>query len=314
MLSRRAALTAGLAAPWAGQVAAGLPAAASGVVPPEVRPREAWASGRGVRGTLQPEDDVRFLLVHHTLTPNTDGPDDIVGRLRSIQAFHTGERGWADVAYNFLVDPSGTIWEGRQGSLEGPVRGDATGGSQGFAQLACFIGDFSEVLPTPAALDAMVRLLAWLATRSSLPLEGTVTFTSRGSSRWPRGAEVTTARIAAHRDMSVTECPGEALYPLVAGELLPRAQALLGVGSPSPSPDAVPAAVPTSPPPGVSGTSDSLPLVLRPEALIAGVTGIAALAGGAALLARRSAQHQRQQGPAEDDGGDQSDEEPHEGP
>lgn len=218
---------------------------------PEIRPRSAWATKHPVRGTLVPEEDVSFLLVHHTLTPNTDTPEEIPGRIRSIYAFHTGERGWADVAYNFFVDPSGVVWEGREGSLAGPVQADATGGSQGFAQLACFIGDFTSVVPTPAAMDAMVRLLAWLAGRSGLSLEGTTTFVSRGSSKWARGVEVTTARVAAHRDMSVTECPGDALYPLVARELLPRAAELVAAGASAGTGAGV------SPGAGESGTSGS---------------------------------------------------------
>jgi hypothetical protein len=39
-----------------------------------------------------------------------------------------------------------------------------------------------------------------------------VSFTSRGSNRWPPGAEVTTGTIAGHRDMSLTACPGDVLY------------------------------------------------------------------------------------------------------
>ena len=55
---------------------------------------------------------------------------------------HTGaSKGWPDVAYNFFIDRHGTVWEGRAASLEGPVMPDATGGSQGFAQLCCFVGD-----------------------------------------------------------------------------------------------------------------------------------------------------------------------------
>lgn len=325
MLTRRGALAAGLAAPW------GLvwPVAA-GATPdrPAIRPRSDWATAQQpVRGTLRPETDVRFLLVHHTLTPNTDAPGAIAGRLRSIHAFHTRERGWVDVAYNFFVDPFGVIWEGRRGSIAGPVEADATGGSQGFAQLACFVGDFTSQPPTREAMDAMVGLLAWLAARSGLPLEGTVGFTSRGSSRWPRGAAVTTARIAGHRDMSHTECPGDALYPLVASQLLPRAAALVAStrtptaspapgpsGSLTPSPAATPledAAATPSPTPDAPRAGDGL-LAGTVAAVVAGVAAAGAAGVVAAQALRRrgaSAQH-HQDGhgaAAEDHGGDESD-------
>ncbi len=54
---------------------------------------------------------------------------------------HTGpDKGWPDIAYNFMVDRFGQIFEARAGSLAGPVAGSATGGNQGFSQLCCFLG------------------------------------------------------------------------------------------------------------------------------------------------------------------------------
>jgi hypothetical protein len=76
-------------------------------------------------GTLMAETDVRFLLIHHTETPNTDAPDDTAQRLRSIFSFHTGRqrKGWPDVAYNFFVDRHG----GDLGGSPGQHRGDRSG-------------------------------------------------------------------------------------------------------------------------------------------------------------------------------------------
>ena len=112
------------------------------------------------------------------------------------------------------MDRFGGVWEGRTGSLAGPVKGSATGGSQGFAQLACFIGDFSAAAPTPAARSSMLALLAVLAERYGVDTRdgAQVSFVSRGSNRWPPGTEVTTRTIAGHRDMSMTACPGDVLY------------------------------------------------------------------------------------------------------
>lgn len=329
MLSRRQALLA---------VGIGLPAglawpAAALAAPdrPDLRPRSAWATGCPVKGPLLAED-VKFLLVHHTLTPNTDKAAAIPARLRSVYAFHTQHRGWNDVAYNFFVDAYGTIWEGRQGSIAGPVRGDATGGSQGFAQLACFVGDFTKVAPTPAAMTAMTALLAWLAHRSGLSLTQDVTFTSRGSSRWRAGARVTTPQIAAHRDMSQTDCPGDALYPLVASRLLPDARARLGgsasagVGpsaqggasvapespvAPSPSGASPTASAPSLPPsaPSLSPSAADGPPAIWPLAAGAAAAA-AALGGGIAAASAKKHRHRRetdQQRPG------QAGEEPHDG-
>ncbi|HJQ96175.1 MAG TPA: N-acetylmuramoyl-L-alanine amidase [Acidimicrobiia bacterium] len=187
----------------------------------EIIPRAEWAVDRPPLDEL-PSEDVRFLLVHHSASSNGYSESSVVGILQGFYDFHTSaEKGWPDIAYNFLIDRYGRIWEGRTGSIDGAVAADATGGNQGSSQLACLIGDFTEELPTEAALIALTRLLGWMADRFGVSTEqgATVTFTSRGSNRWPAGVEVTTPTIAGHRDMSLTSCPGDALYPYILGGL-----------------------------------------------------------------------------------------------
>jgi hypothetical protein len=123
------------------------------------------------------------------------------------------------VAYEFFVGKDGQIYEGRTGSLGGPVMADATGGSQGFAQLVCLLGDFTSVMPSAAALDSLVKVLAWLGDRYGIDTApgATTTFVSRGSNRFAAGTVVTTTTIAPHRAMSQTACPGDTFYPQVPG-------------------------------------------------------------------------------------------------
>lgn len=309
-----------------------VPANAAEVTQPPIRPRADWAGTLKPKGPLVEETDVRFLLVHHTLTPNTDTPEKIPGRLRQVFAFHTSkDRGWADVAYNFFVDPSGVIWEGRQGSISRPMKGDATGGSQGFALLCCFVGDFTKTPPTPAAMASMTHLLAWLASRQGLDLATEVTFTSRGSTKWRKGVQVTTDQVAGHRDMSATECPGDALYPLVREQLLPQARLLLAPPSPSPTPSPAPTPSPTPTPssmPTVSAASTPAP-VLEPEpaqpvsddvvrvvgggALVAGMVGALALALGRRRRGSAGEQANDEGGAADGQRAEQPDEEAHGG-
>ena len=192
------------------------------VLQPPIRPRVDWAGELGVKGEIVPEDDVRFLLVHHTASSNSYSPDDVVGQIRGFYEFHTGpEKGWPDVAYNFFVDRYGSIWEGREGSLAGPVRGDATGGSQGFGLLCSLIGNFHEEPMTPEQEQGLIQLLAWLADSYAIDTTPTATtsFVSRGSNRWPAGTEVTASTISGHRDMSTTTCPGDFVYPLLADQV-----------------------------------------------------------------------------------------------
>jgi len=189
-----------------------------------IRRRSSWDQGQGPTGPLQPED-VRFLLVHHTATNTEHRADEVAAILRSSYRYHTGPaKGWPDICYNFLIDRYGTVWEGRTGSLGGPVMASATGGSQGFAQLVCLIGDFTRVLPTTAAQGSLARTLAWLGQRYGVDTTpgATVQFVSRGSNLWPQGSTVTAPTIAGHRTMSATTCPGDRFTPVVVNELPAR--------------------------------------------------------------------------------------------
>lgn len=185
-----------------------------------VRPRDVWGANLPPTGPMAVEEpgDVRFLLVHHSASTNNYSAGDSIGFLRSFYNYHTSAtKGWPDIAYNFLVDRYGNIFEGRHGSIVSPVRGDATGGSQGFALLACFIGDHRDVAPTGEAQSAMVALLAWLAGAYSIdPAPGATTeFVSRGSNLHPAGTVVETPTITGHRTMSRTTCPGDEAFALV---------------------------------------------------------------------------------------------------
>ena len=187
-----------------------------------VLPRDVWGADIPPTGPMESEapDDVRFLIVHHSASTNDYSAERSTGMLQSFYRFHTSsEKGWPDIAYNFLVDRHGQIFEGRAGSISSPVRGDATGGSQGFALLCCFIGDHSAVAPTATAQSAMISLLAWLAKTYNIDTNpgSTAEFVSRGSNLHPSGTTVRTPTITGHRTMSRTTCPGDAAFELVEG-------------------------------------------------------------------------------------------------
>jgi hypothetical protein len=194
------------------------------MVPLHIHPRTDWATtSMAPRGELTAEE-TRFLLVHHSASINHYAESDVPSFIRSSYRDHT-DRGWIDVAYNFFIDRYGGCWEGRAGSRAGPVVGDATGGNQGYAQSICLIGNFQTEPPAPAAVDALVELLAWIAARDHVDLrpDASVEFTSRGSNLWPAGARVRTRPIAGHREMSRTLCPGDHFFALLQDHITLRA-------------------------------------------------------------------------------------------
>jgi hypothetical protein len=296
------------------------------LVPVEVAPgltvlrRESWGADLPAPAGLPTEapGDVRVLLVHHSASTNDYGEDQAADQIRQFHALHTGpEKGWPDVAYNFFVDRFGRVWEGRAGSVEGPVIGDATGGNQGFSQLVCLIGSFVTDQPTPEAVEALTGVLAWLARREGVdPTPGAMSsFTSRGSNRWPAGATVETTTIAGHRDMSQTACPGDAAYALVRGDLPARVAQRAGTTAPTTAPPTTepPSTAPptaTTAPAPAPGTARSGGVAAPagrdtsgddgpPAALLGGVTVTAAAAATALAVRLRGRRLPADQGSSE---------------
>lgn len=188
---------------------------------PAVVSREGWGADPALM-TWSPEFyATKKLVVHHTDT--SDDYSDGAGaqaQIRSIYYYHSVTQGWGDIGYNFLIDKFGTIYEGRYSrdyAGASPTGDDATGrgvtgahtkgwnsGTVGIALL----GTLTTHDATPAARDALERLLAWEASRNGIDPQATEPFTNPVS-----GATITTPNIAGHRDYVATACPGDAFYP-----------------------------------------------------------------------------------------------------
>lgn len=141
-------------------------------------------------------DWLRTIVVHHTALPLSDGP-------REIQALHMDERGYADVAYHFMIDPEGFLYEGRPLNLRGAHVAGYNTGSIGVV----LIGNFEVLEPTSAQLDTLNILVAHLA--ETFPV----------------------THLAGHKDFNPqeTQCPGAHLSPILP-EIAARQNLLYGTG------------------------------------------------------------------------------------
>jgi hypothetical protein len=137
------------------------------------------------------EEVLTTIVVHHSALPTSDGP-------REIQQLHFEARNYADIAYHFVIDTGGWIYEGR--SLN--VRGSHTGGHNTGTVGIVLLGNFQEIEPTDAQIETLRSLSTCLIDRYGI------------------------THIGGHRDFQpgVTECPGEKL-----AVLLPEVAADLGV-------------------------------------------------------------------------------------
>ena len=197
-----------------------LPAAAIETQPPIIS-RAGWGADPDYLNWSTQFYPPKKIIVHHTEDGSrSDGsPEYYAGVVRSIYYYHAVTRDWGDIAYNFLIDPLGNIYEGRysDGDSSTPVGEDAFGngvrgghtynynsGTVGIAVL----GSYTNKDISPAARASLVRLLAYVTTRHGIDPVGSGLFVSPGDS----SIKVETWNIAGHRDYGSTSCPGDVFY------------------------------------------------------------------------------------------------------
>ena len=193
-----------------------LPILDAGPGQPPIIARAAWAGGQA-KPVHRPEyGTVQLAFVHHTVNPNGYSATAVPGMLRAIFDYHTYVRGFWDIGYNFVIDAYGRIWEARAGGIDMAVVGAQAGAYNTESTGVSMLGDFMNVIPTPAAIAALERLVAWKLSLHGVPSTGQVTVVvdplGAQYTRFPPGAHVSLPRVAGHRDGDTTDCPGNALY------------------------------------------------------------------------------------------------------
>ena len=184
---------------------------------PSVISRAQWGADESIRRSSPAFAPISKLIVHHSDTAN--GDPDPAATVRAIYQFHVQGNGWDDIGYNYLIDESGRIYEGRYSRPYGPGEiptaedpsGNGVVGAHALAVNAgsvgvCLLGTFTGQLPTSAAIDSLVSLLIWKASVHNLDVNGSSPLvTSNGTVR-------TFQNVSGHRDTYATSCPGNAFY------------------------------------------------------------------------------------------------------
>ena len=107
------------------------------------------------------------MTVHHTATANGDA--DPAATVRAIYRYQAVDRGFGDIGYQYLIDESGRVYEGRYSGTDSYPGHDADGvnvvtaahvggfnsGNTGIALL----GTLTSLEPTPAARSSLEGLL-----------------------------------------------------------------------------------------------------------------------------------------------------------
>ncbi|MEU9332191.1 peptidoglycan recognition protein [Streptomyces sp. NPDC048290] len=191
----------------------------STVAKPPVISQAEWGASTDYDGTPSYGTEIKAAVVHHTGgdLDNTVSCADSPAYMRTLQQSHFA-RGYFDVGYNFVVDKCGQIFEGRSGGMDLPVVGAHDIGFNTNTLGVSYIGNFETAEPSPAALDALARVVAWKFGMYGIDPTGQVTLTSgidKGvdGNKVAKGESITLPRVFGHRDTNSTLCPGLNLYP-----------------------------------------------------------------------------------------------------
>ncbi len=173
--------------------AAGLPLATADLV---VQPRSSWSARATDRGNVEPMATVHRLTIHHSAMYFRDTrPATCAAQIQLIQRDHMQNRGYGDIGYHYLIDPSGRIWQGRELRWQGAhASGSNNVGNIGVCLLGNFVRGRQGQSPSSAQVQSMRQLTGSLMQRFRF------------------GADA----IHCHSDFKPTDCPGPLMEPVVA--------------------------------------------------------------------------------------------------
>ena len=122
-------------------------------VPYRILTRREWGS-RGPKSRLTPLNKKRVtgIAVHHSGVKN--GPKGVTA-VKAFERHHMDANGWNAIAYNFLVDEQGVIYEGRGAG----VISAATRPYNSRTESICYTGDGTKPIPakTIASFEWLVN-------------------------------------------------------------------------------------------------------------------------------------------------------------
>jgi hypothetical protein len=174
---------------------------------PAIRARSSWGA-RPPSRKLWRADNLTLSVVHHSVSTNSYSPAEVPGIIRGIQVFHMDANGWYDIAYNFVVDRYGVVWEGRGGGIGNAVIGGHAKGFNTGSTGVVTLGEFGAATPPAGMVNSVGTLIGWKLFIHGVDPGTTTVFTSKGNETYSEGTRLVMRRVVGHRDTASTACPG----------------------------------------------------------------------------------------------------------
>lgn len=155
--------------------------------------REVWKALPCIPKKMKKHNNgIKFITIHHTEGKTKAGSDE-KRLIYNIQQYHMSERQWGDIAYHYLVGPSGNVYSGRDSKFIGDT---GTNYNTDGHLLISLMGNFNVQQPTESVKTNLVKFVVNQLIKYRL----------------------TPKDIKVHRDVADTDCPGKILYTWLKSE------------------------------------------------------------------------------------------------
>lgn len=186
---------------------------------PAIISRAEWGADESLRrGTASYSPTIKAAFVHHTTSTTNYSPEEAAQQVRNLYNWYVKGLKYSDMAYNFIVDRYGRIYEGRGGGVDKAVIGSHTAGFNDETFAVSALGNFQKDNLPPeqmaAVTDAISSVVAWKMAMNHRDPNGTTVLTSSssaGTSKYAKGQQATAAVVGGHGDIGSTACPGKHL-------------------------------------------------------------------------------------------------------
>jgi len=124
--------------------------------------RDSWGAKPAKKGYSK-LGEVKGLVIHWSAYPIAVGNQAEMDQAKAIQRLHQVDRGWNDVAYNFLVGDTGQIYEGRgfgnRSAAQGGNSREEINYNNKHYVAVCWLGGSK---PTDKPSDKAIESVKWL--------------------------------------------------------------------------------------------------------------------------------------------------------
>ncbi len=152
--------------------------------------RREWTDGLPIAWRLREGGEFDRITIHHQggKTNKSRNHNAVAAAIDSVYAGHR-HKNYGDIAYHFIVDYAGRVWEGRSLAYEGAHISHNNKNNIGILVL----GNFEKQSPSKDSLASIKKLVEVLRSRFAIKHH----------------------RVYGHRDIGSSLCPGKNLYPHV---------------------------------------------------------------------------------------------------